>query len=612
MPYPSVWLPEWLTVSAWVRALGEGRDLLTDHDCPPTTPPLAAVAEGHAHGSPHLSVFGGMGGWRANGTVAHVELRFSSNSDLLRSQRDVIDGLGRLATLLAGLPVPAQRRPRIAARRSGMLPSSHACASTATHDIRRALRSPACDLDRRGRRTMCLAALARLAREGPGSWFDQMPALTAERLLHVVTSGLLQPDSWMGCYAGSAEDYQTLAPLFEALFGALGGRPVHAPPLPGGPQLMPHSGYDLRLLGVQEPLSIRVRVARSLDGLPLPSSMDRAGRLALEQRMIRLLCALGDGFPGAATPEPGQARCTVYSLTPHRAWAEATGGAATTNPHFISPSDRARLAASHLMFQDVTEDRFLSSAGAAADWPAGRGLVVVSIDGERLYGWCAGAGRGGPAAGAPLCLGNDAPPFPPSSPREGFPSHTTPPPHQPPHTTHPIHTRRYGEEDHLRLMSIEPHAHRLARAYRLLARGLRALGKRSNPARRSFPPHSPSDPSAVPRAGRRAPRGRGRTLCDAPLFRLHRLVPLKPRDRAARVGAASPARRLVGRRAAVRMGGARGRPRPLPPWVGRRDVAPPRRRRRRGHLREPHIQDGRAADGRAVSWRRRAAQHERE
>ena len=86
-PIPaSVMLPDWLTPIAWVRAMGEGRDLMSDRDHPPG-------AE---------RVFRAMGAWNASGTVAHLEIRYSSTPDVLRTRREVLDGFGRLVTLLVG------------------------------------------------------------------------------------------------------------------------------------------------------------------------------------------------------------------------------------------------------------------------------------------------------------------------------------------------------------------------------------------------------------------------------------------------------------------------------------------------------------------------------
>ena len=71
-PIPaSVMLPDWLTPIAWVRAMGEGRDLMSDRDHPPG-------AE---------RVFRAMGAWNASGTVAHLEIRYSSTPDVLRTRR---------------------------------------------------------------------------------------------------------------------------------------------------------------------------------------------------------------------------------------------------------------------------------------------------------------------------------------------------------------------------------------------------------------------------------------------------------------------------------------------------------------------------------------------
>jgi hypothetical protein len=99
----TVRLPEWLTPRAWVSAMADGRDLLSDWDRPPTMPPMPS-------NKTHL--FNAMGAWRENGTTTHLEFRFTRDS--LRSRQEVEDASWRAVALLAGTdamaPLPA--RPR--------------------------------------------------------------------------------------------------------------------------------------------------------------------------------------------------------------------------------------------------------------------------------------------------------------------------------------------------------------------------------------------------------------------------------------------------------------------------------------------------------------------
>ena len=52
------------------------------------------------------------------------------------------------------------------------------------------------------------------------------------------------------------------------------------------PQLADGGVLDLRSLGMEEPVSMRVRVGRNLTSFPLPGSMTKVDRIKFEKQML--------------------------------------------------------------------------------------------------------------------------------------------------------------------------------------------------------------------------------------------------------------------------------------------------------------------------------------
>ena len=122
---------------------------------------------------------------------------------------------------------------------------------------------------------------------------------------------------------------------------------------------------DVRKLGFEEELSMRVRVGRNLKQYNLPGKMDQAERIAFEQTMLKAFASL------VANPDFGG---NIYSLTPNF-------GEGVENPNLISPEKYQELVDAHVLFKDMDADPYLKSAGIASDWPYGRGCWQ-SADGQ--------------------------------------------------------------------------------------------------------------------------------------------------------------------------------------------------------------------------------------
>jgi len=181
------------------------------------------------------------------------------------------------------------------------------------------------------------------------------------RLLKCCASGIWNPDSQMGCYANQPDDYDQFQPFFKQVLSKYHGVDLDATKhecswkfdktIEGLPE---SKVLDLEALGLPA-LSMRVRTGRNLNAFPLPASMTLQDRLDMENELYtRVFTQLakdkryGGGY---------------RSITPG-------------HPCEISGADYKALVAEHLMFKDMSADRYLVAAGIAAHWPHGRGCYV--------------------------------------------------------------------------------------------------------------------------------------------------------------------------------------------------------------------------------------------
>jgi len=196
--------------------------------------------------------------------------------------------------------------------------------------------------------------------------FFSYPPEQREILYKCIKSGVENPDSGIGCYIMSPNDLKEFSKFFQPLIydyhkAAQGS--VHVTDWDAS-GVGEKGVLDVTKLGLSE-LSMRVRVGRNLKQFNLPGAMDKAERIRFEKTMLKAYDAL------IANPNFGG---RVYSLTPDF-------GNGETNPNLISESEYQKLVDDHIMFKDMSEDSYLTSAGIAADWPYGRGCYV-SADGQ--------------------------------------------------------------------------------------------------------------------------------------------------------------------------------------------------------------------------------------
>ena len=158
----------------------------------------------------------------------------------------------------------------------------------------------------------------------------------------LIRSGIENPDSSIGVYAGDEESYTLFAPLLDPII-----REYHH----FDPETERHrSDMDPSHLKIENPdpdnrfiLSTRIRVGRNLHCFPLGPNLARRERLIVECMVSDTLRELSGDLAGRYYPLVGMDEAT-----------------------------KTRLIEDHFLFKEG--DRFLESAGLNRDWPEGRGI----------------------------------------------------------------------------------------------------------------------------------------------------------------------------------------------------------------------------------------------
>ncbi len=155
-----------------------------------------------------------------------------------------------------------------------------------------------------------------------------------------VQSGLDNPDSSIGVYAGGPESYTALAPLLDPII-----KEYHKYDMSGHKSDFSLAGLPFKNLDPEGKyvVSTRVRVGRNFHKYAFPSAISKGDRAKMEKEIISVLSAL-----------PGSLKGEYYKLDG------------------MSESDRQKLVEDHFLFKQG--DRFLESAGVNRDWPKNRGI----------------------------------------------------------------------------------------------------------------------------------------------------------------------------------------------------------------------------------------------
>jgi len=157
----------------------------------------------------------------------------------------------------------------------------------------------------------------------------------------IINSGIKNPDSSIGVYAGDKESYEIFAPLFDPIiqeYHGFGSKEQHISDLN-----LDHLNIDNIDPQGRYILSTRIRVGRNISDIPLGSAITKEQRDSVESQIVNALKELdgdlkGDYYPLLNMPIETQ----------------------------------NRLITDHFLFKEG--DRFLDAAGLNRDWPSGRGI----------------------------------------------------------------------------------------------------------------------------------------------------------------------------------------------------------------------------------------------
>jgi len=161
---------------------------------------------------------------------------------------------------------------------------------------------------------------------------------TLEKAIH---SGVVNPDSSIGVYAGDKESYTLFAPLFDPIIEAyhgFGKEDRHQSNLNPDDLDAPNPDPEGKYI-----VSTRIRVGRNVDDMPLGPAISREQRNQVESLVVEGLQTLKGELEGNYYPLLG-----------------------------MSKEIQENLIKDHFLFKEG--DRFLEAAGLNRGWPEGRGI----------------------------------------------------------------------------------------------------------------------------------------------------------------------------------------------------------------------------------------------
>ena len=160
-------------------------------------------------------------------------------------------------------------------------------------------------------------------------------------LAQAIKSGVVNPDSSVGVYAGDAESYTLFGSLFDPIIADYHGfsaTDTHRSDLNPDRLSAPNPDPDGHFI-----LSTRIRVGRNVAEMPLGPAVTRKQRNSIESEVAQSLRGLSGELAGTYYPLLG-----------------------------MDEKVQQQLIADHFLFK--AGDRFLDAAGLNRDWPEGRGI----------------------------------------------------------------------------------------------------------------------------------------------------------------------------------------------------------------------------------------------
>jgi creatine kinase/arginine kinase len=157
----------------------------------------------------------------------------------------------------------------------------------------------------------------------------------------VIRSGVVHPDSGVGCYAPDAESYKMFAPFFNQIVKLYHGY---------DPTTQKHTKdldasklFGLKPLNDERVISTRIRCGRNLAGVPFAPGISREQRDQVEVKVRTALSFFKNDLAGRYFPLTGM------------------------------PADvQKQMIEDHFLFKEG--DKYLEAAGCNRDWPHGRGI----------------------------------------------------------------------------------------------------------------------------------------------------------------------------------------------------------------------------------------------
>lgn len=155
-----------------------------------------------------------------------------------------------------------------------------------------------------------------------------------------IQSGLDNPDSSIGVYAGDSESYELFSKLFDPIIAE-----YHKYDMSGHKSDFSINDLERKNLDPNGDyvISTRIRVGRNFKKYAFPSAISSEDRARMESEIILALESLPEELSGK-----------YYSLSS------------------MTEEERAQMVKDHFLFKQG--DRFLESAGVNRDWPNNRGI----------------------------------------------------------------------------------------------------------------------------------------------------------------------------------------------------------------------------------------------
>ena len=174
--------------------------------------------------------------------------------------------------------------------------------------------------------------------------FDKLKTLKTSNtvtLEQAINSGIKNPDSGIGIYAGDEESYSVFEDLFDPIIKEYHGfskNNKHQSNLNANDLVAPNPDVDGKYI-----ISTRIRVGRNIKNIPLGPAILDEQRLEVESLVSKELSNFENDLSGTYYPLDG-----------------------------MSEENKNTLIQDHFLFK--TGDRFLEAAGLNKDWPKGRGI----------------------------------------------------------------------------------------------------------------------------------------------------------------------------------------------------------------------------------------------